>query len=261
MHAVTPSSLLAFVAVLFPIFAVPAESQTLRGSRASVERIHRQAVSQGLYFYESPTAVRRGVAEGKLVRLQSNADYTLAAVSYPYALPAAELFVTRLARQYRIACGERLVVTSAMRPRSFRLANSVGKSVHPTGMAIDLRRPRNGRCLSWLRRTLLSLEASGVLEAVEERNPPHFHVAVFPNQYRQYVLAQAGGRAIASTAARPANSGASAAGGTRYQVRRGDSLWSIARRHGRTVDEIKSANGLRSTRIVAGQVIVIPHAR
>lgn len=250
--------------LLFAVFfasAAALDAQTLRGSRASVERIHRQAVSHDLPFYETAVAVRRGVNDGRLVRLQGNADYALGSVSYPYVLPITEVFVTRLARQYRAACGDRLVVTSAMRPRSFRLPNSVDRSVHPTGMAIDLRRPTNGRCLTWLRRTLLALERNGVLEAVEERNPPHFHVAVFPNPYHQYVRRQGGDLRLASTAVPPAPQAAAPAASGTYRVRRGDSLWTIARRHGRTVDELKQANSLRSSRILAGQVLVIPEAR
>jgi hypothetical protein len=254
--------LLAIVSTLLVLVPHRAEAQTLRGSRASVDRIYRQAVNHGLHFYESPAAVRRGVAEGKLVPLRGNADFQLANVSHPYVLPITEVFVTRLARQYRAACNERLVVTSATRPRSLRLANSVDKSVHPTGMAVDLRRPGNPRCLAWLRRTLLSLEAAGVLEAVEERNPPHFHVAVFPNPYSRYVQAQGGRtpRVAASTPPRAGAASRSAApqGVISYRVRRGDSLWTIARRHGRTVEEIKRANSLTSSRIVAGQELVIP---
>jgi hypothetical protein len=249
--------------LLFTVFftsAAALDAQTLRGSRASVERIHRQAVNHDLHFYETAVAVRRGVNDGRLVRLQGNADYALGSVTYPYVLPITEVFVTRLARQYRAACGERLVVTSAVRPRSFRLPNSVDRSVHPTGMAIDLRRPANGRCLAWLRRTLLALERNGVLEAVEERNPPHFHVAVFPNPYHQYVRRQGGDLRLASTAVPSAPRAAVSGGGT-YRVRRGDSLWTIARRHGRTVDELKQANSLRTSRILAGQVLVIPEGR
>jgi hypothetical protein len=249
------------------VLASPAETQTLSGSRASVERIHRQALNHSLHFYESPAGVRKGVAEGKLVQLRPNGDYQLASVSYPYVLPITKVFIERLGAQYRSACGERLVVTSAMRPRSFRLVNSVDRSVHPTGMAVDLRRPSNPRCVAWLRRTLLALEGNGVIEAVEERNPPHFHVAVFPNPYTRYVRAQGGGAQLArSTPAGGSRASGSTAvtafreGGT-YRVRRGDSLWAIARKHGRTVEEIKRANSLRSSRIVAGQVLVIPEAR
>ncbi|CAN5826255.1 hypothetical protein BH23GEM3_BH23GEM3_26580 [soil metagenome] len=243
------------------------EAQTLRGSRASVDRIHRQALNHGVHFYESATTARRGVADGRLVRLSGNADYQLAGVSYPYALPGTVTFVERLASQYRSACGERMVVTSAMRPRSFRLANSVDKSVHPTGMAVDLRKPAKPRCLAWLRNTLLALEATGVLEAVEERNPPHFHVAVFPTPYQQYVHRQGGSTPVATTTTTAGTTAAARTsapapqGRTTYRVRKGDSLWTIARRHGRSVEEIKRANDIKSSRILAGQVLVIPQAR
>lgn len=61
------------------------------------------------------------------------------------------------------------------------------RSVHPTGMAVDLRKSHVPACLHWLRSTLLSLEKAGVLEATEEFSPPHFHVAVFPTAYSRYV--------------------------------------------------------------------------
>jgi LysM repeat protein len=263
MRAVRFLLTLPHVVILLVLGHQVAESQTLRGSRASVDRIHRHAVNHGLHFYDTSAAVKRAAAEGRLVRLTGNADYRLVGVSHPYVLPPTELFVERLASQYRAACGERLVVTSAMRPRSFRLANSSTKSVHPTGMAIDLRKPARASCLRWLRRTLLSLEAAGVLEAVEERNPPHFHVALFPDPYQRYVLERSGGSVrLAVAPARPARTErASPVSRVNYRVRPGDTLWSIARRHGTSVEELKRANRLSSTRIVANQVLEIPLAR
>jgi len=56
-------------------------------------------------------------------------------------------------------------------------------------MAVDLRKP-DGKCLRWLRSTLLELEDTGVIEATEEHNPEHFHVAVFPTKYTRYVQAR-----------------------------------------------------------------------
>jgi hypothetical protein len=241
-----------------------AEAQTLSGSRASVERIHRQALVHDLHFYDTSEGVRRAGESGRFVRLTGNADYVLANVSHPYALPETELFVVRLAEQYRAACGEKLVVTSAVRPRSLRLANSSDKSVHPTGMAVDLRRPANTRCLSWLRTTLLSLESNGVIEAVEERNPPHFHVAVFPTQYQRYASGRGGSLKVAAAERderRAPPIVTTAANGTQYRVRQGDTLWGIARNNNVTVDDIRNSNALGSTRIVAGQVLVIPVAR
>jgi len=41
-------------------------------------------------------------------------------------------------------------------------------------------------------------------------------------------------------------------------VRSGDTLYSIARRHGTTVEAIKAANGLTSNLIQAGQRLRIP---
>lgn len=54
------------------------------------------------------------------------------------------------------------------------------------------------------------------------------------------------------------NSGKTPAGsGTIYKVRAGDSLWSIAREHGITVEELRSWNNLRGSRIVPGQELKI----
>ncbi|MBW1990107.1 MAG: LysM peptidoglycan-binding domain-containing protein [Deltaproteobacteria bacterium] len=43
-----------------------------------------------------------------------------------------------------------------------------------------------------------------------------------------------------------------------HEVRRGDSLWTLARRYGTTVGAIQRANGLTSTRLVIGQELKIP---
>ena len=233
-------------------------AQTLRGSRGSVERMYGQARGQDLTFYRSPRGIRNAAAEGDLVRLRGNDDYRVAGASYAYGLPTTRTFVQRLARQYRAACGERLVVTSAARPRSMRLRNSVTETVHPTGMAVDLRKPARGSCLRWLRQTLLDVEGEGVIDATEERRPPHFHVAVFPRQYTAYVDGRSGKRRSASLASSEGRSSRRGSVRATYRVRQGDSLWTIARRHGVSVARLKEANGLRSSRLAIGQKIVIP---
>jgi hypothetical protein len=230
--------------------AAPAAAQSLRGSATTVESMYRQAIAHDLHFYQTASGIRRAAERGDFVALTGNADYRLVKVSHPYVLPVTRTFVHRLAAQYRAACGEQLVITSAVRPQSMRLINSVDRSVHPTGMAIDLRKPTNQRCLRWLRETLAMLDARDVVEAVEERRPPHFHVAVFPQSYRRYV----GGGGAGTLRA------AAASGERTYTVRRGDSLWSIARSTRTTVDELKSANDLSSSRIMAGQVLVLPQS-
>jgi hypothetical protein len=153
--------------------------------------MYRQAVRGGLDFYETTTQVRRAVVRGELVALPGNANYTVSNVRTPYVRPQTKSFITDLAVDYRRACGEPMVVTSATRPMSRKLANSSSLTVHPTGMAVDLRRP-SGRCLTWLRKTLLAAERRGAIEATEERRPPHFHVAVLPVRYQKTSLASSG---------------------------------------------------------------------
>ena len=51
---------------------------------------------------------------------------------------------------------------------------------------------------------------------------------------------------------------ASTAQPTRYQVQQGDTLFSIARRHGISVDALRAVNGLTGNEIAIGQELLIP---
>lgn len=181
---------LAILPLLLAVFASETHAQSLRGSRASIDRMYHQARLERFTFLETSANVRKFVSSGLLVRIAPNRNLAIHRVSFPYARPEVRTFVDRLGAQYRSACGERLVVTSAVRPASRQPYNSTARSVHPTGMAIDLRKPTKASCLRWLRTTLLSLEKSRVIEATEEHSPAHFHIAVFPTKYAQYVSAR-----------------------------------------------------------------------
>jgi LysM repeat protein len=261
-------------------------AQSLRGSPASVDRMYEQALGERLPFHETASDVRAAARDGALVRLATSRNVLLRSVTFPYVTPGTRTFVERLGAQYRATCGKQMVVTSAARPATRQPANSVAESVHPTGMAVDLRKP-SGKCLRWLRTTLLGLEQAGVIEATEEFRPPHFHVAVYPTSYARY--AAAGGdettaatvtKSIASattaastkTAVTPvaktttrAKAGvqtittrAAASAGDVYRVRPGDTLWDIARAHDVTVKRLRAANGLARSGIRSGQTLVIP---
>lgn len=161
---------------------------SLRGSPASMLRQNEIARESDYTFLRTPDQVREFAAEGFLVPLRGNADYQVAAgVSFPFARPETRTFLERLSAQHRDACGEKLVVTSLTRPQSGQPSNSHALSVHPTGMAVDLRIHPNQACREWLEDTLLSLEKQELLDVTREQRPPHYHVAVFPEAYTAYL--------------------------------------------------------------------------
>jgi hypothetical protein len=211
-----------------------------------MDRQNRVALQHDYTYIDTPERVRYFAKQGWLVPVESTREFVVKSdVSFPYARPEVELFAQRLGAQYKQACGEQLVVTSLTRPANRQPRNASDRSVHPTGMAIDLRYSWDRNCRTWLEGVLGSLERQGVLEATLERKPRHYHVALFPSQYANYVeslLARGvGGPQLLE-----------------YRVRNGDSLWKIARAHGTTVDELKDVNGIRGNRIFVGQVIDVP---
>ncbi len=222
----------------------PLAAQSLAGSARSLDAQNRQASLHDFTYLSTPAQVRRFVELGYLVPVRGNEDFWLKGVSYPYARPEVRDFIERLAERYREACGEQLVVTSLTRPKTRQPRHASRRSVHPTGMALDLRRSWNRRCRAWLEPVLLEMEGAGVLEATLEYSPPHYHLAVFPAPYRDR-----GADLVA--AVEP----------TEHRVARGETLWKIASLHDLTVQAVKEANGLRSNRIYPGQILRLPTSR
>ena len=232
--------LTSFIVVAALVFTgAVADAQSLGGSRTSLNLQEKQARAHDFTFMESAARVKRFAAAGLLVQVSGNSNYDLSDVSYPYTRPAAKLFIERLSAQFRAACGEKLTVTSLTRPSNEQPPNSSEQSVHPTGMGVDLRVPKSSRCREWLERVLLSLEDANVLEATKERNPPHYHVAIFPTPYERYVASLQ-------------------TDSLEYVVRKGGSLSAIARATGTTVEALKAENGIEGDTIRVGQTIRVP---
>jgi LysM repeat protein len=313
------------LAASLALAAVPAlAAPSLQPTHAALLRQSLGAREAGFRYLANDEQVHDAVRDGELVALRSGEDYYIHPdVRHSAARPEVKAFVERLAQQYHAACGERLVVTSLVRPRNRQPWNSDPLSVHPTGMAVDLRISNRSSCRSWLERTLLQLESQGLVEAARERVVPHYHIVVFPS-YTRYLesngvtLPAAGGVMLASlgtttlftnalpvaaepgvvpaalpVAAEPGVAPAAAvravtrtvrsttshAGARptttarrstarhttarkqvaprRYKVRRGDTLWSIARKHGVTVEALRRSNRV-SAHLAPGKVLSIP---
>ena len=241
---------LVFALAIFVMISSAAQAQSLRGTWQSLDKQNREAKRQDFTYISNSSQVYRFVDAGLLVALYGNENYELKAVSFPYARPESKLFIERLSAQYRRACREKLVVTSLTRPLSNQPRNASSRSVHPTGMAMDLRRPNGGPCREWLDSTLLYLEGRDLIEATLERRPPHYHIAVFPNQYRGYVARVAKMSESQLLAEMADNS--------TYMVRRNDTLWRISKRFGTTPEHLQRVNDLKSSMIYPGQVLKVP---
>lgn len=275
LSARTRRSIAAVTLLALATAAAPhLKAQSLLGSRSSMLRQNEAAREHDYSYLRTSSDVYRFVERGLLVKLRGNSDYALASgyVSFPYARPEVKLFVERLSDQYRAACGERLVVTSLTRPMDRQPANASHLSVHPTGMALDLRRSARASCRQWLESTLLLLEDKNVLEATREKHPPHYHVSLFPNQYLRYLDSKdelpriqvakvekvEEDEAPKSTSSSKSKVAKASSRSKKYKVGRGDTLWEIAQRHGVSVTTIKKANGIRSSRLRPGQTLSIP---
>ena len=284
------------VGVMIAAFAGrDAGGQTLKGSHASVELMYYRARSSDLPFFATTKQVYDAAMSGELKLVSISDDVTIERTLFPFVLPRTLDFINTIGAQYRAACGERIVVTSGTRPIDKQPRNASPESVHPTGMAVDFRKP-TGTCLTWLRAALIDLESKHVIEATEERHPPHFHVAVLDRAAAQYAAAIKRSTSTVSTGevalgpalvpvapppvapsvpapqpravataidsaghSDPPSTPAEAADDESYRVRDGDTLWGIARQHNTTVARLRAANNLGSrSAIRPGQLLKLP---
>ncbi len=264
------TALLLLLLAILP--AASAHAASLRGTKSAMNRQYAVARVNGASFARTSADVYRCVDLGTLVRVAGNANFELDKVSYPFCRPETKAFIEHLAADYRAATGEKLVITSLTRPISAQPRNASDLSVHPAGMALDIRRSNSGAAQRWLERELLALEGRNLIDATKERRPPHYHVAVFPGPQPELLAeadeapAKAPAAAVrqASPAVKKTPSATQKGGKTSvrtHKVRRGESLWLIAQRYDCSVRAIKSANSIASNRLKPGQVLRIPARR
>lgn len=189
-RSVLPATLVvvAMSAAAAPAAATADVPVTLRGSLPAMQRQHGVALARGFAFVRTPIEVEALVETGELVRLEGSDDYGFrAGVQSLVARPETRTFIERLSADYRAACDEKLVVTSLTRPTTRQPRNAHRLSVHPAGIAVDLRVSRKAECRQWLEKTLLAMEGAELLDVTRERYPPHYHVALFPEAYMSFI--------------------------------------------------------------------------
>jgi hypothetical protein len=174
---------------------------TLAGSHASMEHQNEVARENDYSFIRTSGGVKALVEEGALVPALGNKDYRLANVSHPATRPVTRSFIEQLGKDYHASCGSPLVVTSLTRPLNEQPRNASDLSVHPAGMAVDLRVPAQSSCRTWLEKRLLTLERAGILDVTREHHPSHYHVAVFPEECTAWLAPRLLADSIAARAA------------------------------------------------------------
>lgn len=166
-----------------------ARAAELGGSPSSMRQQHAVAVEEHYTFSRTGDDVRHLAALGRLTEVTGERDFVLDGVSYPYTRSEVLDFVRHFAAEYRDSTGKRLVVTSLTRPTTRQPSNASALSVHPAGMAVDLRVPSDAAARAFLERRLLRFEADHLVDVTREKRPPHYHVAVFPEAWRAYAAA------------------------------------------------------------------------
>ena len=231
---------------------------SLRGSARSLDRQNRAARSAQLKAHRHGYQVRASVKSGRIVRVRPTATLELANVSYPYAHPQLKKFIETLSRAYFKNCGAKMVVTSLIRPRAEQPRNASRRSVHPHGIAVDLRKPWRA-CRRWLEPHLLSLEKQGMVEATRERRPPHYHVTIDPQKINAYLTkrGQKKGRSYKKDSRRRSRR-LKHRTPRRYKVRSGDSLWSLSRSWKTSISSIQRINRLSKDMLDIDQILIIP---
>lgn len=160
-----------------------ASAADFRGTEAKMMRQHAVAVEESYSFLRTPADVRRLVESGALVSVNQNADLGMSGVSFPFARPEVRSFIEHFAAQFHDSTGEQLVVTSLTRPEAAQPKNAHVLSVHPAGMAVDLRVPAGSSSRSWLDRALLAMQSAGLIDVTREHTPAHYHIAVFAERW------------------------------------------------------------------------------
>lgn len=177
-----------YIVAVVLVLGITAEAvgQEIIGSPESITMQHSYAEKGHLSFMQSESDVKKSLRSRLLFPITLNPHVKLHKVSFPYGLFTTQLFVDWFAKRHKNACGVGMTITSGTRPRNRQPSNAHKLSVHPTGMAVDIRIPATEECEWWMMNETLWLESLGVIDVTREFYSPHFHIAVFPERFLEY---------------------------------------------------------------------------
>lgn len=147
------------------------------GEVSSSKQQYHYALELKLPFMATESEYQAQIGSGYFIRLES--PFMEVHAKRPYALPSTVFFVTEMAREYYVfGCGL-LVVKDALRLIGERPRNGSLNSVHPAGMAVDIRTKYiPAECADWLRSYVIQKETEGKVDGTQEWKPEHLHIVV-----------------------------------------------------------------------------------
>jgi hypothetical protein len=161
------------------------------GEFSTSQRQLEYAQARGIPLMNTEEEYQSSVRSGRFVRL-THPNLEVNEQTRPHVLPATAQFIYEVAEQFgRADCG-RLRVNGAGRLTSERPTNGSRDSVHPAGMALDLRVINlSERCYAVLSELLHEAERERRADVTREWEPEHFHVVVIPEQTARRVFLEA----------------------------------------------------------------------
>jgi hypothetical protein len=172
-----------------PTDAWPADAVSLVGGcQTTSEQQLQYARGNQLPLITTVAQYHERIASGQFVLFEGPHLQVLA--KRPYALPSTVAFIAEMSVAYNAAGCGKLVVRDALRLTTERPLNGSMHSVHPAGMAVDIRMQYiKSECGDWLRSYVRLKEAAGKVDGTHELKPEHLHVVV-PIEPRIQVIVQ-----------------------------------------------------------------------
>lgn len=168
--------------------AWPAETVSLVGGCQTTSKQQRfHALKWKLPIASSATDYWSLVTNGSFVCLE-NGEYLQVVAKWKCGRLETVRFLAMMSKDYSAAACGKLVVTDFGRPETIKRSGSSPDTVHPFGMAVDIRLLRiEPRCADWIRAYVLEKEALKLVDGTEHVGTAlHMHLVVPPLNQQQF---------------------------------------------------------------------------